>query len=91
MTVSIEDTGPGISGEIRGELFQPFASFGKKSGLGLGLALSRETVLDHGGDIWADAAFQGGARFCAAAAAGARRDAGCGTTGGSEGYESDRP
>ena len=64
VTVSIEDTGPGVSGEIRGELFQPFASFGKKSGLGLGLALSRETALDHGGDIWADAAFQGGARFC---------------------------
>ena len=64
MTVSVEDTGPGVSGEIRGELFQPFASFGKKSGLGLGLALSRETVLDHGGEIWADAGFQGGARFC---------------------------
>jgi len=64
VTVSIEDTGPGVSGEIRGELFQPFVSFGKKSGLGLGLALSRETALDHGGEIWADAGFQGGARFC---------------------------
>ncbi len=64
VTVSVEDTGPGISDEIRGDLFQPFASFGKKDGLGLGLALSRETVLDHGGDIWADADFQGGARFC---------------------------
>ncbi|MDP2997952.1 MAG: ATP-binding protein [Bryobacterales bacterium] len=49
---------------IRGELFQPFASFGKKSGLGLGLALSRKTALHHDGDIWADAGFQGGARFC---------------------------
>jgi signal transduction histidine kinase len=61
--VAIEDTGPGISDEIRGELFQPFASHGKKSGLGLGLALSRQTVLDHGGDISADPAYQGGARF----------------------------
>ncbi len=61
--VAIEDTGPGISDEIRSELFQPFASHGKKSGLGLGLALSRQTVLDHGGDISADPAYRGGARF----------------------------
>ena len=62
-TVSIEDTGPGISEEIRNELFQPFSSFGKKNGLGLGLALSRQTVLGHGGDIWVDSEFRGGARF----------------------------
>lgn len=60
----IEDTGPGIAGELRGEIFQPFASFGKKGGLGLGLALSRQTVLDHGGEIWVDTDFPGGARFC---------------------------
>lgn len=63
VTISVEDTGPGISDQIRGELFQPFVTFGKKSGLGLGLALSRETVLDHGGEIWADAEFRGGARL----------------------------
>jgi signal transduction histidine kinase len=51
--VRVEDTGPGISDEIRGRLFQPFATAGKKNGLGLGLALSRQTLLDHGGDIWA--------------------------------------
>ncbi len=63
VAVAIEDTGPGISDEIRGELFQPFASHGKKGGLGIGLALSRQTVLDHGGDIVADPVYQGGARF----------------------------
>jgi two-component system sensor kinase FixL len=51
--VEVADTGPGIAEEIRADLFQPFVSHGKKSGLGLGLALARQTVLDHGGDLWA--------------------------------------
>jgi signal transduction histidine kinase len=62
----VEDTGPGISHALRGRLFQPFVTAGKKNGLGLGLALSRQTLLDHGGDIWADDAENGsggGARF----------------------------
>jgi two-component system sensor histidine kinase MtrB len=36
---------------------------GKKNGLGLGLALSRQTVVDHGGEMWAENAPGGGARF----------------------------
>jgi signal transduction histidine kinase len=65
--VRVEDSGPGISDALRGRLFQPFATAGKKNGLGLGLALSRQTLLDHGGDIWADDDDTGqgvGARFC---------------------------
>ncbi|HTB16620.1 MAG TPA: ATP-binding protein [Bryobacteraceae bacterium] len=61
--VEVVDTGPGISTEIRASLFQPFHS-SKRNGLGLGLALSRQTVLDHGGDMWADGDGSGGARFC---------------------------
>lgn len=61
--VEVVDTGPGISIEVRASLFQPFHS-GKRNGLGLGLALSRQTVLDHGGDMWADGDGSGGARFC---------------------------
>jgi signal transduction histidine kinase len=60
--VEVGDTGPGISSEVRASLFQPFRS-GKRNGLGLGLALSRQTVLDHGGDMSADANGSGGARF----------------------------
>ena len=64
--VRVEDSGPGISASLQGRLFQPFATAGKKNGLGLGLALSRQTLLDHGGEIWADEApgrLKGGALF----------------------------
>jgi signal transduction histidine kinase len=59
--VAIEDTGPGIPHEIRDRLFEPFVTAGKPGGLGLGLALSRQSVLDHGGDMWIEPA--AGARF----------------------------
>jgi signal transduction histidine kinase len=63
IVVEVEDTGPGISPVLRGRLFQPFVTLGKKNGLGLGLALSRQTLLDHGGDLWADGNGPG-AKFC---------------------------
>jgi signal transduction histidine kinase len=59
--VTVEDTGPGIPEEIRCRLFEPFATAGKKDGLGLGLAFSRQAVRDHGGDLWAEPS--SGARF----------------------------
>ena len=63
IVVRVADTGPGISPALRGRLFEPFATAGKKSGMGLGLALSRQTLLDHGGDMWADSDGPG-AQFC---------------------------
>ena len=62
VVVSVEDTGPGIPALIAPQLFQPFVTAGKKNGVGLGLALSRKTVLSHGGDLWAEE-HHGGARF----------------------------
>jgi signal transduction histidine kinase len=59
--IDVEDTGPGIPRGIRDRLFEPFVTTGKQDGLGLGLALSRQTVLNHGGDIWLELAV--GARF----------------------------
>jgi signal transduction histidine kinase len=61
--VHVEDNGPGIAPEIRTQLFQPFVTAGKRNGLGLGLALSRQTVLDHGGDMWVESHPGRGARF----------------------------
>jgi signal transduction histidine kinase len=57
--VHVEDNGPGIPVEIADQLFQPFVTAGKKNGMGLGLALSRKTVLSHGGDLWAETGRQG--------------------------------
>jgi signal transduction histidine kinase len=63
VVVSVQDTGPGIAPEIRPRLFQPFATAGKKNGVGLGLALSHQTVLDHGGELWEDSGAAAGACF----------------------------
>jgi signal transduction histidine kinase len=63
VVADVRDTGPGIAPEIRDSLFEPFVSAGKKNGLGLGLALSRQTVLDHGGDLWAESEPGHGACF----------------------------
>jgi signal transduction histidine kinase len=52
--VDLEDTGPGIPLSIRDRLFEPFVTTGKDGGWGLGLALSRQAILDHGGEIWVE-------------------------------------
>jgi signal transduction histidine kinase len=59
--IEVEDTGPGIPRAIQDRLFEPFVTAGNDDGLGLGLALSRQTVLDHGGDMWIEPA--AGAHF----------------------------
>jgi signal transduction histidine kinase len=61
--VDISDDGPGIPPDIRSRIFQPFTTEGKKTGLGLGLALSRQTVLNHGGDLWLVSSSPKGAHF----------------------------
>lgn len=57
--IRVSDSGPGIAREIKDRLFQPFATAGKSHGVGLGLALSKQAVLDHGGDMWAEPSSQG--------------------------------
>ena len=57
--ISIEDTGIGIDPESLDQIFQPFRQgtqqwLESESGLGLGLAISRELVRMHGGAVWAE-------------------------------------
>ena len=49
--IEVSDSGPGVPADLRQKLFQPFATSGKREGLGLGLALARQTMLDYGGDL----------------------------------------
>jgi signal transduction histidine kinase len=51
LALLIADEGPGVADAIRDKLFQPFATFGKKKGTGLGLAVSRRFIEDHGGTL----------------------------------------
>jgi signal transduction histidine kinase len=60
--VEFEDSGPGIPRQICDRLFEPFVTAGKENGVGLGLAFCRQTVLEHGGEIWTEPV-AAGARF----------------------------
>ena len=62
VVVEVADTGPGISGEIASQLFQPFVTT-KAGGMGIGLSISRRIIDAHGGAIEAIANFEGGATF----------------------------
>jgi signal transduction histidine kinase len=59
--VSIADSGPGISEDMKDRLFEPFQS-GKES-TGLGLSICRGIVSQHRGEIEANNRPQGGAVF----------------------------
>lgn len=47
----VDDTGPGVSDEIRHQIFEPFVTT-KSDGTGLGLAVSRGVIERHHGHIW---------------------------------------
>jgi two-component system, LuxR family, sensor kinase FixL len=63
LRVIVEDNGPGIASDLLPNLFSVFSS-SKRTGLGLGLAISRTIAQNHGGDLTVEPGTSGrGARF----------------------------
>lgn len=66
--IAVTDTGPGIPESERAKVFDRFYRVDKarsraSGGAGLGLAIAREIVALHGGEIWAEGAPGGGSVF----------------------------
>ncbi|MFN7102671.1 MAG: ATP-binding protein [Pseudorhizobium sp.] len=51
VSITIDDTGPGMPRKARENLFAAFRGSARSGGTGLGLAIARELVLAHGGTI----------------------------------------
>jgi len=60
LQINVRDTGPGVPASIRDSLFEPFVSYGKAAGNGLGLAIAKKIVEDHSGKIYLDPRIENG-------------------------------
>jgi len=61
--VVVDDNGSGIPPEHLETLFSPFVSHKKGRGTGLGLAVSKKILAEHGGRILVDSVPGQGSRF----------------------------
>lgn len=61
--VEVEDNGPGVPGELREKIFEPFFSTKGDQGNGLGLWISSEIARLHGGTLTVHEGSSGGALF----------------------------
>jgi signal transduction histidine kinase len=62
VVLSVADSGPGVSAELRDRIFYPFFTT-KDAGSGVGLAKAQKIVTSHGGSIELDAGVGSGATF----------------------------
>lgn len=51
LEVIVRDNGKGVPERIRDKIFEPFVSYGKENGTGLGLTIVQKILEDHGGTI----------------------------------------
>ena len=65
--IAVDDDGPGIDAEAREEAFKPFSRLDEsrnanRKGVGLGLAIARDTIRAHGGELRLETSPLGGLR-----------------------------
>lgn len=65
LVVTVEDDGPGIPSDLREDVFRPFYSLDKSrnqnvKSTGLGLAIARDIIRAHGGEIYLGESHMGG-------------------------------
>ena len=60
--IIVADDGPGVPAEDKEKLFVPYFST-KATGMGLGLPIVHQIVIDHGGTIWVEDRSPHGSRF----------------------------
>lgn len=48
------DTGKGMPEEVKKKLFEPFVTYGKKHGTGLGMAITKKIITEHKGEIFVE-------------------------------------
>jgi signal transduction histidine kinase len=63
VAISFKDYGFGIPADYIGKIFDPFVSFNKKEGTGLGLSVVRNIIVNHGGRIEVESNNGEGAKF----------------------------
>ena len=61
--ISIYDNGPGIPQSIKDKLFEPFVTYGKRTGTGLGTAIAKSIVDAHKGEITYESENEKGTTF----------------------------
>jgi len=63
LQIGVWDNGPGVPPTIRDSVFQPLVRYGKDESCGLGLAIAKKIVEDHGGVIHLDGRSEAGTLF----------------------------
>jgi len=63
LEIRVADNGPGIAEAVRERLFEPFVSYGKENGTGMGLTVVQKILQDHGGDVVVEQTSAAGTTF----------------------------